>query len=150
MCENKLLSGIITQSDVESAIVLTKIAQKNKEIDKLSLIGSKEIESEIILIFKGSDVRTIRSRSDLLEAIKKAFNKNIWVIEADSNDRRFLENLFYPIKIDNINFIWLPDGNKITRVAIDKKNYKIDDKHLDLITKISKEIKNIDLIMEEE
>lgn len=150
MCENKVQNGVITQADVNSSIILSKVAQKNKEIDKMTLIGSREIDSEMVLIFKGSDVRTIRSNKNILDTIQKAFNKNIWIIESDSNDRRFLENLFYPSKIENINFIWLPDGNKLTRVIIDKKSKKIDDKYLKLITQISKEIKNIELIIEEE
>ncbi len=77
MCENKLGSGQITNSDVEGAIILTKLAQKNLEIDKMTLIGSKEIDDETILVFKSSDVRTIRSNVKLVEIIQQSFKKNI-------------------------------------------------------------------------
>ena len=143
MCENKLGSGQITSSDVEGSIILTKLAQKNLEIDKMTLVGSKEIDDETILVFKSSDVRTIRSNVKLVEIIQQSFKKNIWIVESDSNDRRFLENLFYPIRIDNINLLWLPDGHKLTRVILDKKTNEVKEKTLENIKKIALSIKKI-------
>ena len=148
MCENRLDSGQITNSDVEGSIVLTKLALKNSEIDKLTLIGSKEIDDDVILFFKSSDVRAIRSNVKLIDLIHKAFNKNIWIIESESNDRRFLENLFYPIRIDNINFVWLPDGQKLTRVVMSKKINNMQEKTLEKIKKLSLSLRNIELIVE--
>jgi transcription antitermination factor NusA-like protein len=149
MCENKLGSGQITSSDVDGSMILTKLAQRNSEIDKMTLLGSKEIGDEVILIFKSSDVRAIRSDNKLFDLIQRSFKKNVWIVESDSNDRRFLENLFYPMGIDNINFIWLPDGKKLTRVLVDKKKIKnIKEKTLESIKKISLSIRKIELIVE--
>lgn len=148
MCENKLDSGQITRSDVEGSIILTKLALKNSEIDKMTLISSTEIDDEVVLVFKSSDVRTIRSNMKLLELIRQSFKKNIWIVESDSNDRRFLENLFYPIRIDNINLIWLPDGHKLTRVVLDKKTNDIKEKTLEDIQKISLSIRKIELVID--
>ncbi len=148
MCENKLDSGQITRSDVEGSIILTKLALKNSEIDKMTLISSTEIDDEVVLVFKSSDVRTIRSNTKLLELIRQSFKKNIWIVESDSNDRRFLENLFYPIRIDNINLIWLPDGHKLTRVVLDKKTNDIKEKTLEDIQKISLSIRKIELVID--
>jgi transcription antitermination factor NusA-like protein len=150
MCENKLAAGQITNSDVESSIVLTKLSLKNPEIDKMTLIASKEIDNEVILFFKSSDFRTIRSNTKLIELIRQGFKKNIWIVESDSNDRRFLENLFYPIRIDNFNFIWLPDGHKLTRVVIDKKINSIEKITLERIKKISLSLKKIELVVDTE
>jgi transcription antitermination factor NusA-like protein len=150
MCENKLSSGQFTKSDVDSSIIITKLAQKNTEIDKMTLISSKEIDDEVILVFKSSDVRIIRSNAKLFEAIQKSFKKNVWIVESDSNDRRFLENLFYPARIDNINFIWLPDGHKLTRVVMDKKINHVKEKTLENIKKISLSLKKIELIIDTE
>ncbi len=148
MCENKLYTGQITKSDVDGSIILTKLAQKNPEIDKMNLISSKEIDDEIVLVFKSSDVRRIRSNAKLFDLILNTFRKNVWIVESDSNDRRFLENLFYPIGIDNVNFLWLPDGHKLTRVVIDKKINNMKEKTTDTIKKISLSLRKIDLIIE--
>jgi transcription antitermination factor NusA-like protein len=150
MCENKLNSGQFTKSDIDSSIIITKLAQKNSEIDRMTLISSKEIDDEVILVFKSSDVRIIRSNAKLFEAIQKSFKKNVWIVESDSNDRRFLENLFYPARIDNINFIWLPDGHKLTRVVMDKKINHVKAKTLENIKKISLSLKKIELIIDTE
>ena len=150
MCENKLDSGQITNSDVEGSIVLTKLALNNSDIDKLTLMGSREIEDDVILFFKSSDVHAIRSNVKLIDLIHQAFNKNIWIVESDSNDRRFLENLFYPIRIDNINFVWLPDGQKLTRVVMSKKINNMQEKTLEKIKRLSLSLRNIELIVESE
>ncbi len=151
MCETKLESGQISQSDVDSSIILTKLAQNNNDINKMTLMTSKEIDDEVVLILKSSDVRLIRSNPSLLDIIKKGFKKNIWIVESDSNDRRFLENLFHPVRFDNINFIWLPDGIKLTRVIINRKNIdSVSEKKFDIIKKISLAVRKIDLIVEME
>ena len=150
MCENKLDSGQITNSDVEGSIVLTKLALNNSDIDKLTLMSSRDIEDDVILFFKSSDVRAIRSNVKLIDLIHQAFNKNIWIVESDSNDRRFLENLFYPIRIDNINFVWLPDGQKLTRVVMSKKINNMQEKTLEKIKRLSLSLRNIELIVESE
>lgn len=148
MCEDKLLSGQISQSDVDSSIVLTKLAQKNPTINKMTLVSSKEIDDEIILIFKSSDVRLIRSDEKLAKTIQQEFNKNTWFVESDSNDRRFLENLFYPIKINKVNFVWLPDGNKLTQIIVDEKVKESTQNKMDKIKKISMAVRNIDLVID--
>ena len=126
------------------------MAQKIPEIDKITLINSKEIDDEVILILKPSDVRIIRSNTKLYDLIQNSFKKNIWLVESDSNDRRFLENLFYPVRINNINFIWLPDGNKLTRVVINKKINNMTDDIIEIIKKISLTIKKIELVIDTE
>jgi transcription antitermination factor NusA-like protein len=150
VCESKLNSGEITESDVKGSIILTKLAQKNPQLDKMTLINSKEIDDEVVLIFKSSDVRLIRSNPNLYDLIRQSFEKNVWIVESNSNDRRFLENLFFPVRIDNINFIWLPDGHKLTRVIINKKINNLKDNTIDVIKKISLALKKIELVVETE
>lgn len=150
MCETKLNSGQITESDVKGSIILTKLAQKNSQLDKMTLITSKEIDDEVVLIFKSSDVRIIRSNTKLFDLLCQSFKKNVWIVESDSNDRRFLENLFFPVRINNINFIWLPDGHKLTRVVIDKKINTLKDNTIEIIRKISLTLKKIELIVDTE
>jgi transcription antitermination factor NusA-like protein len=150
VCESKLNSGEITEFDVKGSIILTKLAQKNPQLDKMTLINSKEIDDEVVLIFKSSDVRSIRSNASLYDLIRQSFEKNVWIVESNSNDRRFLENLFFPVRIDNINFIWLPDGHKLTRVIINKKINNLKDNTIDVIKKISLALKKIELVVETE
>jgi len=151
LCENKLESGEITQADVDSSIILSKLAQKDPLVNKMTLVSAVEIEKELVLLLKNSDVRLIRSSDNLSEKINKGFGKAVWIIESDSNDRRFLENLFHPLHLESVNFVWLPDGSKLTRIVIEKFAYaKIDENKLETIKKISMAVRQIDLIIEPE
>jgi transcription antitermination factor NusA-like protein len=93
LCESKLNSGQITESDVKGSMILTKLAQKIPEIDKMTLVNSKEIDEEIILILKPSDVRIIRSNTKLIDLIQKSFKKKVWIVESDASDRRLIKKL---------------------------------------------------------
>jgi transcription antitermination factor NusA-like protein len=149
LCESKLEIGQITQFDVEGSIILSKLAQKNAEVNKMTLVSANEIGNEQILVMKNSDVRSIRSSTNLSSAINKAFGRNVWVVESDSNDRRFLENLFYPFHLASVNLVWLPDGSKLTRVVINKSDLtSIQEPRLETIKKISMAVRKIDLIVE--
>ena len=149
LCENKLESGEITQADVDSSIILSKLAQKDPLINKMTLVSAIEIEIEQVLLLKNSDVRLIRSNDNLSKIINNAFGKSVWIIESDSNDRRFLENLFHPIHLESVNFVWLPDDSKLTRIVIEKSAFaKIVKNKLETIRKISMAVRKIDLIIE--
>src|SRR5215208_5000947 len=127
---------------------LTELADKKSIIDKFTLVGAYKIAEELILIFPTSDISILRSNMELLNYIKKEFNNGVWFIESGATERRFIENLIFPIKISSINLVWLPDGNKLTKIIVSNKknqNKKIDTNN---ITKIAKEIKNIELLIE--
>ena len=147
-CESKLKTGHLSVGDIEASIKLTRLAEKNNVIDKFTLVGAYKIEDKLILILPTADISTLRSDNELLNKIKKEFNNNVWFVESGATERRFIENLIFPIKISSINLVWLPDGNKITKIIISNKknqNKKVD---TNIITKIAKEIKNIELLIE--
>ena len=147
-CESKLKTGHLSIGDIEASIKLTRLAEKNNVIDKFTLVGAYKIEDKLILILPTADISTVRSDNELLNKIKKEFNNNVWFVESGATERRFIENLIFPVKISSINLVWLPDGNKITKIIISNKknqNKKVD---TNIITKIAKEIKNIELLIE--
>ena len=147
-CESKLKTGHLSVGDVEASIKLTRLAEKNNIIDKFTLVGAYKLEEKLVLILTPSDISLLRSDIELLNKIKKEFNNNVWFVESGASERRFIENLIFPIKISSINLVWLPDGNKLTKIIISNKknkNKKIDSSNK---TKIAKEIKNIELLIE--
>lgn len=147
-CESKLKTGHLSVGDIEASIKLTRLAEKNNIIDKFTLVGAYQIEEKLVLILPTADISTLRSDNDLLNKIKKEFNNNVWFVESGATERRFIENLIFPIKISSINLVWLPDGNKLTKIIVSNKknqNKKVD---MNNVTKIAKEIKNIELLIE--
>jgi len=133
---------------VESSIKLIKLSNKNQDIDKLNLIGSQKIDEDYVLILKESNVSHINSNDKLISLIEKEFNGKVWFVEANSSVRKILENLFFPIRILKTNMIWLPDGNQVTQVTIESKDYEKFFSKIEKVKKIVNVVRNIELVVE--
>ena len=147
-CESRLKNGELSDVDVESSIKLIKLSHKNQDIDKLNLIGSQKIDEDYVLILKDSNVSHINSNDKLVSSVEEEFKGKVWFVEANSSIRRFLENLFFPIRILKTHIIWLPDGNQVTQVTIESKDYE---KFISLIEKIKRivnAVRKIELVVE--
>ena len=146
-CEAKLKSGSITQDDVEAATKLVGLADRNQEINKFTLIRGTRVHGDFVLVFRGSDVSVLRGSEELASKIEKQIGQKVWFVETEASDRRFIESLFHPLKVLSVNFFWLPEANKLTKVIIadDDKSASVN---LDKVQKIAKAIRNIELLVE--
>jgi hypothetical protein len=147
-CESRLKNGEISKIDVECSIKLIKLSNKNQDIDKLNLIGSQKIDGDYVLILKDSNVSHINSNDKIISSIEKEFNGKVWFVEANSSVRKILENLFFPIRILKTNMIWLPDGNQVTQVTIESKDYEKFFSIIEKVKKIVNVVRNIELVVE--
>ena len=147
-CESRLKNGELSDVDVECSIKLIKLSHKNQDIDKLNLIGSQKIDEDYVLILKDSNVSHINSNDKLLSSVEEEFKGKVWFVEANSSIRRFLENLFFPIRILKTNMIWLPDGNQVTQVTIESKDYEKFISMIEKIKRIVNAIRKIELVVE--
>lgn len=147
-CESRLKNGELSKIDVECSIKLIKLSNKNQDIDKLNLIGSQKIDEDYVLILKDSNVSHINSNDKIISSIEKEFNGKVWFVEANSSVRKILENLFFPIRILKTNMIWLPDGNQVTQVTIESKDYEKFFSIIEKVKKIVNVVRNIELVVE--
>jgi transcription antitermination factor NusA-like protein len=147
-CESRLKNGDLSKIDVECSIKLIKLSVKNQDIDKLNLVGSQKIDEDYVLILRDSNLSNINSNDKLISSVEKEFNGKVWFVEANSSIRRFLENLFFPIRILKTNMIWLPDGNQVTQVTIGSKDYEKSFNLIEKIKKIVNVVRNIELVVE--
>lgn len=146
-CETKLKSGSITQDDVEAATKLIGLADRNQEVNKFTLIRATRVHGDFVLVFRGSDVSVLQSNEALASNIEKQMGQKVWFVETEASERRFIESLFHPLKVLSVNFFWLPQANKLTKVIIadDAKNTLVN---IEKVQKIAKAIKNIELLVE--
>jgi transcription antitermination factor NusA-like protein len=146
-CETKLKSGSITQDDVEAATKLIGLADRNQEVNKFTLIRATRVHGDFVLVLRGSDVSVLRSNEALASNIEKQMGQKVWFVETEASERRFIESLFHPLKVLSVNFFWLPQANKLTKVIIadDAKNTLVN---IEKVQKIAKAIKNIELLVE--
>jgi hypothetical protein len=147
-CESRLKNGELSKVDVECSIKLIKLSNKNQDIDNLNLIGSQKIDGDYVLILKDSNVSHIKSNDKIISSIEEEFNGRVWFVEANSSVRKILENLFFPIRILKTNMIWLPDGNQVTQVTIESKDYDKFSSIIEKVKKIVNVVRNIELVVE--
>ena len=147
-CEDKLRSGHLTQADVECAVKLVKIAERDQEINKFTMINAYHVNGDIVLVLQRSDLSALRSNVELSRKIEQQFENKVWFVEAEATDKRFLENLFFPARILTINLIWLPDGSKLTKVIVAARDGQVSGINVEQIQKITKTVRNIELLVD--
>ena len=147
ICEEKLKSGSITQDDIDAAKKLINLADRNQEINKFTLVRGTRVNGDFVLVLRGQDVSVLRGNQELTSKIEKEMGEKVWFVEAEASDRRFIETLFHPNKVLSVNFFWLPEANKLTKVVVadDGKNAQLN---LDKVQKIAKAVRNIELLVE--
>jgi transcription antitermination factor NusA-like protein len=147
-CETRLRLGHLTHADVDGAIKITKLAERNHDINKFTMTGASRVDKDFILALRGSDISAIRANSILSKKFEDEFQSKVWFIESEATDRRFIENLFFPAKVRAVNMIWLPDGSKLTKAIISTPNKFESQSNIEKIKQIAKEIRNIELLVE--
>ena len=147
-CESKLDSGQLTKTDVEAAIKLAHLSQKIPQIEKFTLNSCRESTGNYILYLSGSDIMTIRQSRELYRLLQGEFPGKIWLVEESASDKKFIQDLFFPIKILAINRVWAMGGLQKTKVIVSGKRtpgFPID---TDKVVSISKDIRGIELAVE--
>jgi transcription antitermination factor NusA-like protein len=146
-CEAKLQSGGITPDDVDASIKLTKMADRNSDINKFTLARGARVDGDFVLVLRSPDVSALRSNSGLADKIESEFGQKVWFVESEASDRRLVENLLHPVKVSSVNQFWLPDGSKLTKVVAAGSAQK-SRVNIEKIQKIAKAVRDIELLVE--
>lgn len=147
-CESKLDSGKLTRADVDASIKLVHLSQKIPQIEKFTLVSCQESNGDFVLSLRSLDIMTIRQSRELYGILQGEFQGKIWLIEEGCDDKKFVEDMFFPIKILAINQLWAPGGVRKTKVIVSgKKTYRfpID---VDKVISISRDLRKIELVVE--
>ncbi|MGI0057347.1 MAG: transcription elongation factor NusA [Nitrosarchaeum sp.] len=147
-CESKVESGDITKADVDASIKLAQLSKSNQIIAKFTLYSCKEFNGNFVLSLDKNDIMTIRQSRVLYRLLQKQFQGKIWLVEADENDKKFIEDLFFPTKILSINSVWVPGGIQKTKAVVSGKwtpRFPIDTIK---VIQIVKNARNLDIEIE--
>lgn len=143
-CESKVESGNIAKADVDASTKLAQLAKSNQIIDKFTLYSCKEFNGNFVLSLAKNDIMVIRQSRVLYRLLQDQFQGKIWLVEADENDKKFIEDLFFPTKILPINLVspgvqktkavvsgkWTPrfpiDTNKVIQIVKNARNLDIE------------------------
>jgi transcription antitermination factor NusA-like protein len=147
-CESKLGSGQLTKADVEAWIKLVQLSRKIPQIEKFTLNACQESNGNYVLYLSSADIMTIRQSRELYRILQGEFPGKIWLIEEGCNNKKFIENMFFPIKILAINQVWELVGIRKTKVIVSGRmtpRFPID---IDKVIGITKDLRKIELVVE--
>jgi hypothetical protein len=147
-CNSKLRSGQISGVDVEVSTKLAKALDKNPEISKISLAKAERVDQDYVLVLEPGTLAPLRRDPSLQRAIQNILGGKVWLTEADTTDRKVLEDLFFPVRIANVNTAWLPDGSKMTKVVIPGRKTDRFPHDTEMISKILKDTRGMELMVE--
>jgi transcription antitermination factor NusA-like protein len=147
-CETKLKAGHLTRTDVDASVKLIKLADRMPELNKLSLVRAFDVDGAAVLLVGSGELAPLRHNPDILRRVEGELGRKTWVVEAETTDRKLLEDLFYPIRILTVNVVWLPDGSKLTKVIIPGRRTERFPLDLEHIKRIVKTVRGIDLLVE--
>ena len=147
-CENKLQEGKLTQADVDASIKLAKLAKQNSNIDKFTLHSCKEIDGNYVIALSKEDIMTIRQSRTLYRQLQDQFSGKIWLVEAEENDKKFIEDMFFPTKILSINSVWAPGGIQKTKAIVSGKWTPRFPINTETVIQIVKNARNLDIEIE--
>jgi len=147
-CESNVESGSITKADVDASIKLAQLAKSNQIIDKFTLYSCKEFNGNYVLYLAKNDIMVIRQSRVLYRLLQDQFQGKIWLVEADENDKKFIEDLLFPTKILSVNLVWASGGVQKTKAVISGKwtpRFPIDTNR---VIQIVKNARNLDIEIE--
>ena len=147
-CEGKVESGELTKADIDASIALAKIGKTANELENFTLHSCKEFDGNYVLSLAKNDIMAIRQSRTLYRLLQDQFKGKIWLVEAEENDKKFIEDLFFPTKILSINSVWAPGGIQKTKAVVSGKwtpRFPID---TEKVIQIVKNARNLDIEIE--
>src|ERR1700733_3187236 len=147
-CQAKLTAGQITEADIQVSRALVKLAEKIQDVNKMTLLRSFQVDGNYVLEVEQADAAIVRSKPEMKQKLEEQLKGKVWVIAASNSERRFLEDLFYPIRLLTVNTVWLPDGSKLTKAIIPGRRGGRLSGEIELLKRIVKQMKGIELMVE--
>lgn len=147
-CESKLDQGLLTSADVFASIKLVKLSQRISQIEKFTLNACRESNADYVLYLGSQDIMTIRQSRELYRILQGEFTGKIWLVHKDADDKKFIEDLFFPIKILAINQVWALGGLRKTKVIVSGRKtpkFPID---VNRVIEIFHDLRKIELLVE--
>jgi len=149
-CEARLRKGEITKADVEASKAIAHLHDRIPELGKVTLKRASEANGSYVLEFEQSDMGALRSNSSLQSELEGILKGKVWLVGAGGNDRRFLEDVFFPARVLTVNTVWLPDGAKKTKVIVPARRSERRIGDFDKLRDAVKQARGIELLVETE
>ena len=137
----------MSEADFEIARQLLSLEEKYPSLQDVYFHKAIEANGVLAIVVKRGDVpRLLGYGGKIIRSLGEKTGKTIRVLEQGVDDRKFLEDLFIPLRILTINTIWLPDGTTETRVILSRGRRRTPD--VKALKKIAQKVRGITLRVE--
>ncbi|MCS7120258.1 MAG: hypothetical protein RMJ07_04760 [Nitrososphaerota archaeon] len=148
-CNEKVRKGEVSKLDLEIGRLLVSLEEQYPPLQSVYFHKSVEADGLIAIFVGQGDIAKILSYGGkIIKHLERATNKSIRVLEYNSSERKFLEDLFAPMSILTINRIWLPDGTMETKVVLKGKERREVTRQAKALAMIAKKAHGISLRIE--
>ncbi len=135
--------------DLRIGRLLLSLESKFPLLQEIDFHKAVEADDLIAMIVGQGDVaRLLSYGGKIIRAIGNNTRKSIRVLEHGVDTRKFLEDLFAPLRIITINKIWLPDGSTETRVILRKRGRRRPPIHVNALKQIAQKVRGLTLRVE--
>lgn len=148
-CREKVRKGEVSETDLEIARLLLSLEDEYPPLQDVYFHRAVDADNVLaILVGRGDVARMLSYGGKIAKIMSQKVGKKIRILEHNSDERKFLEDLFAPLNIITINKIWLPDGTTETRVILKKKGRRRPQVNPKAMKEIAKRIHNMTLRIE--
>jgi transcription antitermination factor NusA-like protein len=121
-CSEKFEKGILNSTEVEIAKYLYEIEEKFKEVKNINLEEVSSINNDNLLVIVSSpSLLNPLLVSSLSKYLSNKSGKNVKIVEKVKDVKRFVSQIFYPVKISSLNQVWSPEGSYEYNIRISKE-----------------------------
>jgi transcription antitermination factor NusA-like protein len=148
-CKKKLEKGEISELDLEIGRLLMSMEDEYPPLQ--TVYFHKAIESDNVLaifVNRGDIAKILSYGGKIIKSVERDTKKTVRVLESNSDERKFLEDLFAPMTILTVNRIWLPDGSTETRVILKGNERRRTSKYINALKEIAREAQGLILRVE--
>ena len=120
-CNGKLVSGEISESDVNVSRAVLHASEKFKSLRGVTVRKVIDTPNSMILIpEKGESAKIIGKMGLIVKELSRIIGKNVRVIEETPDKREFIEKMIFPVKVSAINVLFTDEGEML-KVIVTRK-----------------------------
>jgi hypothetical protein len=149
ICQAKVVSGRVSEADVQVSKALIAASGKFKELNSISFVRAHRVDggdNHYLVEVTEPGLAVLREREVRAE-LERHLGGRVWVAGSSGSSRRLIEDILQPLRVAGFSTIWLPDGSTQTRVTVEGAGGG-SMRRLETVRKILKASRGIDLVIE--
>ena len=148
-CREKVEKGEVTSLDLEIARLLLSIEKECPLLQDVYFRKAVEADNVLAIFVGKGDVNKILSYGGkIIKFLENKTGKSVHILEYNSSERKFLEDLFAPLTVLTINKIWLPDGSVETKVILRGRERRRNLANIEALKEIARKVRGMRLRIE--